>query len=132
MRIVKCLLWIGGFILLMVLAYIFTSVTSYARGSYKNRMPPHVGYVLGSIRKNCKGFRIISHYRPRARVAGTRRTSLHAYGLAVDFKVRNYSCAMKILRRTKGIGFSKDYKRCGHIHVSEGNRERRGFLHGRC
>ncbi len=99
-------------------------------------LPATVRAALSDVRSSCGGFRVISMHRPGARVAGTSRVSLHAYGLAADFRVSNYSCAYNVLRRHNSVGWSRDGNRCGHIHISDGSRvgrhEPAGFRHGRC
>lgn len=98
-------------------------------------LPASVRAALSDVRSSCSGFRVISMHRPGARVAGTGRVSLHAYGLAADFRVSNYGCAYGVLQR-HNVGWSRDGGRCGHIHVSDGSRigrhEPAGFRHGRC
>lgn len=67
------------------------------------------------IEASC-GSRGISGVRRGARVAGTRRMSLHAVGRAVDIS-GNPRCAYALLRDWPG-GVSVDYGRVGHIHFS--------------
>lgn len=62
------------------------------------------------------GSRVISGVRRGARVAGTRRMSLHSVGRAVDIR-GNPRCAYAMLRDWPG-GVSVDYGRVGHIHFS--------------
>lgn len=62
------------------------------------------------------GSRVISGVRPGARVAGTRRMSLHARGDAVDLQ-GNASCMYRLVRNWPG-GVSVDYHRAGHLHLS--------------
>lgn len=66
------------------------------------------------------GSRVISGRR-HTRVAGTRRWSLHASGHAVDM-AGNPSCIYARLRGWSG-GYSTDYRRVRHVHVSLGGRE---------
>lgn len=66
------------------------------------------------------GSRVISGRR-HTRVAGTRRWSLHASGHAVDM-AGNPSCIYARLRGWSG-GYSTDYRRVRHVHVSFGGRE---------
>jgi len=65
----------------------------------------------------CAGFKAISVCRPGARVRGTGRISLHASCRAVDFQVRDYSCAQKVLKGFPG-GLSTDPHRVAHLHAS--------------
>lgn len=63
---------------------------------------------------------VISGVR-HTRVAGTRRMSLHASGRAVDMK-GNPSCIYAHLHGWPG-GYSIDYGRVHHVHISLGGRE---------
>lgn len=62
------------------------------------------------------GSRVSSAYRPGAVVAGTNRPSLHRYRRAVDL-VGSPKCAYAHLRGWPG-GYSVDYSKVQHIHVS--------------
>lgn len=66
------------------------------------------------------GSRVISGLR-HTRVAGTRRMSLHASGHAVDMQ-GNPGCIYAHLRGWSG-GYSTDYARVRHVHISLGGRE---------
>jgi hypothetical protein len=66
------------------------------------------------------GSRVISGRR-HTRVAGTRRWSLHASGHAVDM-AGNPGCIYAHLRGFAG-GYSTDYGRVKHVHISLGGRE---------
>lgn len=71
----------------------------------------------------CPGARVISAVR-HTYVAGTRRISLHASGKAVDV-TGNPGCIYARLRGWPG-GYSVDYARVRHVHVSydaQGHRE---------
>lgn len=64
------------------------------------------------------GCRIISGYRPGARIAGTRRLSNHARGLAID--VRGCRAGAMAYARANGMGIGT-YSRCtrhSHVHYS--------------
>jgi hypothetical protein len=62
-------------------------------------------------------------------VAGTRRISQHASGTAVDLH-GNPGCIYAMLRGWPG-GYSTDYARVRHVHVSYGGREHGArFAHG--
>lgn len=63
---------------------------------------------------------VISAVR-RTRVAGTRRMSLHASGRAVDLRGPP-RCIYAHLRGWRG-GYSTDYRRVAHAHVSWGGSE---------
>lgn len=74
------------------------------------------------------GSKIVSGYRPGARVAGTRRMSLHASGRAIDMQ-GNPACIYAHLRGWPG-GASVDYAAVRHVHISLGGREDgRRFTH---
>lgn len=105
-------------------------------GAISGSLPSTVRTALARVASACSGFKVVSTYRKGARIRGTGRRSLHSYGLAADFRVNNYGCALKILASSPGIGYSKDGSRCRHLHVSDGSRvgrhEPRGFRHGSC
>lgn len=85
---------------------------------------------VAQIQAAC-GSSVVSGVR-HTRIAGTRRMSLHAQGKAVDM-VGNPSCMYSQLRGWSG-GYSTDYGRMRHIHISydvEGGREMGlRFAHG--
>lgn len=62
------------------------------------------------------GSRIVSTYRPGARVRGSGRVSLHASKRAVDV-AGNPTCIRRLLDGWPG-GMSSDYYRVGHYHFS--------------
>ena len=66
------------------------------------------------------GSRVISGVR-HTRIAGSHRWSLHASGRAVDMQ-GNPGCIYAHLRGWSG-GYSTDYGRVRHVHVSFGGRE---------
>lgn len=72
-----------------------------------------------SIERLC-GSRVISGFR-KTRVKGTRRMSLHASGLAVDMR-GNPRCIYAQLKGWPG-GYSIDYSRVNHVHISLGGNE---------
>lgn len=78
------------------------------------------------------GSRVISGVRRGARVAGTRRMSLHAVGRAVDLQ-GNAPCIYRLVRDWPG-GVSVDYHRAGHLHLSyspqDGREMHARFNHG--
>lgn len=71
------------------------------------------------IVSNC-GSRVVSAVR-HTRVIGSGRMSLHASGRAVDI-AGNPRCIYAHLRRWRG-GYSTDYARVRHVHISWGGRE---------
>ena len=66
------------------------------------------------------GSKVISAVR-HTRIAGTRTLSLHASGRAVDMQ-GNPSCIYRHLANWPG-GYSIDYARVRHVHISLGGRE---------
>lgn len=112
-----------------VLATILLCFTSCHSAS---ATPSSVSFALSQVAARCAGFQTLSTYRPRATVAGTRRASLHRYGLAVDFRVNNYGCAYAALSGWRH-GLSLDAGRMRHIHISDGSsigRSEGRFYHG--
>lgn len=85
---------------------------------------------VAQIQAAC-GSSVVSGVR-HTRIAGTRRMSLHAQGKAVDM-VGNPSCMYSQLQGWSG-GYSTDYSRVRHIHISydaDGGREMGvRFAHG--
>lgn len=83
---------------------------------------------MGAIQTLCSfarahGLTVISGFRRNARVAGTRRRSLHASGRAIDVR----GCGRRCIRAARARGFAiGSYARCTghrHLHLSFG-RER--------
>jgi hypothetical protein len=73
--------------------------------------------------------KVISAFRPHARVAGSGRPSLHASGHAVDI-TGNPACIYAHLHGWRG-GYSTDYGAVHHVHISLGGREDGiRFVHG--
>ena len=66
------------------------------------------------------GARTISAYR-NTNIAGTNVRSCHAFGQAVDMQ-GNASCIYSHLQSWPG-GYSIDYARMGHVHISSCQRE---------
>jgi hypothetical protein len=109
---------------LFVLA-VFFSARSAQAASLGGVTPP-LAAKARQIVQAC-GARVISGVR-HTRVAGSRRLSLHASGRAVDL-AGNPRCIYAHLRGWAG-GFSTDYSRVRHVHVSYGGREHgRRFAH---
>ena len=74
------------------------------------------------------GARVISGVR-HTRVAGTRTVSLHASGQAADMR-GNPGCIYRHLQGWPG-GYTTDYGRVQHVHISYGGREHGlRFAHG--
>jgi uncharacterized protein YcbK (DUF882 family) len=80
-------------------------------------LPGPLVAALDRIKEACTGFRLISTFRPGARVAGSGRPSLHAFHKAADFAVTSWRCAYAALKGFRG-GVSTDPGRVGHIHAS--------------
>lgn len=75
--------------------------------------------------------RVVSAFRPGAKVAGTNHQSLHAVHKAVDV-AGDPACIYSHLQGWPG-GYSKDYSRVRHVHISyePGGREWGArFVHG--
>jgi hypothetical protein len=78
------------------------------------------GPLVAAIRRvqaACPGFRVISAFRPGARIRGSGRLSLHARHKAADIAGGNYGCAYRVLARFPG-GMTTDAARAKHIHLS--------------
>lgn len=74
---------------------------------------------VAEIQSSC-GSRVVSAVR-HTNVAGTRILSLHATGQAVDV-AGNPNCIYLLLKGWPG-GYSTDYSRVAHVHISFGGRE---------
>lgn len=101
------------------------------RGVSTAGLPDPLKAILAKVQDSCAGFRVISGFRPGARVRGSGRPSLHGFHQAADFVVANYSCAFTVFRREKFAGgYSIDPGVVHHIHSSWGGREHgRHFAH---
>ena len=88
---------------------------------------PKLAAKITDIVGTC-GSEVVSTVR-HTYVAGTHHISQHANGTAVDI-TRNPRCIYSMLRGWPG-GYSTDYRRVGHVHISLGGRESgRRFVHG--
>jgi hypothetical protein len=76
---------------------------------------PALAAKVAQIQSSCPGAHVISTIR-HTRIRGSGRLSLHATGEAVDMR-GNPSCVYAQLRDWPG-GYSTDYGRAGHIHIS--------------
>lgn len=76
---------------------------------------PGLAAKVAEIQASCPGAHVISTVR-HTRIRGTRRLSLHASGEAVDMR-GNPSCVYAKLQGWPG-GYSTDYGRAKHIHIS--------------
>jgi len=83
-------------------------------------VPSSIAAHLSMVAAQCGAVRIISAYRPGARIAGSGRMSCHAMGQAVDYQIGNPSCALRLASRWRG-GHSIDYNTAPggkHFHIS--------------
>lgn len=76
---------------------------------------PALAAKVAQIQSTCPGAHVISAIR-HTRIRGTGRLSLHATGEAVDMR-GNPSCVYAQLRDWPG-GYSTDYGRVQHVHIS--------------
>lgn len=91
---------------------------------------PALAAKISQIQSACPGAHIISAVR-RTRINGSRHMSLHATGEAVDMR-GNPSCVYAQLKDWPG-GYSTDYGRARHIHISlaaNGREAGLRFAHG--
>lgn len=96
------------------------TITGYVRalpGVSIAMVPKPLQDWMHRVAASCAGFRVVSSFRAGARVAGSRRISLHALAKAVDFVVGDYSCARRVLANFPG-GLSTDPHRVNHLHAS--------------
>jgi hypothetical protein len=85
-----------------------------ANQSMASIVPPLAAKVA-EIQSACPGAHVISGLR-HTRIRGSGRMSLHATGEAVDMR-GNPSCVYAQLRDWPG-GYSTDYGRVQHVHIS--------------
>jgi hypothetical protein len=76
---------------------------------------PALAAKVAQIQSACPGAHVISGVR-HTRIRGSGRMSLHATGEAVDMR-GNPSCVYAQLRDWPG-GYSTDYGRVQHVHIS--------------
>lgn len=76
---------------------------------------PALAAKVAQIQSSCPGAQVISSVR-HTRIRGSGRISLHATGEAVDMR-GNPSCVYAQLRDWPG-GYSTDYGRVQHVHIS--------------
>jgi uncharacterized protein YcbK (DUF882 family) len=91
---------------------------------------PALASKVAQIESACAGVHVISGMR-HTRIRGTGRMSLHASGEAVDMR-GNPSCVYAQLRDWPG-GYSTDYGRVQHVHISlaaNGREAGLRFVHG--
>lgn len=105
-----------------IAGYIQKTVAEPARGGVSlDGVVPALAAKAREIQEAC-GSKVISSVR-RTRIRGTRTMSLHASGQAVDMS-GNPECMYERLSGWSG-GYSVDYARMRHIHISysDGGRE---------
>lgn len=104
---------------------------SYARhlaaGADTSCLPAAIKAALVNVKAAC-GLTVISTRRPGARIAGSKRASMHASCRAADFTSRDYGCVYRALAAWRGK-LSTDARRIGHVHIDDGRYAR--FEHGR-
>ena len=91
---------------------------------------PALASKVAQIQSSCPGAHVISGLR-HTRIRGSGRMSLHATGEAVDMR-GNPSCIYAQLRDWPG-GYSTDYGRVQHVHISlaaNGREAGLRFAHG--
>lgn len=91
---------------------------------------PALAAKVAQIQSACPGAHVISGVR-HTRIRGSGRMSLHATGEAVDMR-GNPSCVYAQLRDWSG-GYSTDYGRVQHVHISlaaNGREAGLRFTHG--
>jgi hypothetical protein len=101
-----------------------------ARSTSMAGVVPALAAKVAQIQSACPGANVISAIR-HTRIRGTSRLSLHATGEAVDMR-GNPSCVYAQLRDWPG-GYSTDYGRAQHIHISlaaNGREAGLRFAHG--
>ncbi|NJO53955.1 MAG: hypothetical protein HC829_03140 [Bacteroidales bacterium] len=103
------------------------SARDHARSALTAGLVKPLAEKVAEIVAAC-GSRVISGVR-HTRVAGTRTVSLHASGQAVDIR-GNPACIYRHLQGWPG-GYTIDYSRAQHVHISYGGREHGlRFAHG--
>ena len=112
---------------------VFQRYAAHGMSTDLKDVTPVLAAKIRKIAQTC-GSKVVSAFRPGARIAGTRSLSLHSRypAEAVDI-AGNPGCAYKLLRGWAG-GVSTDYGRVKHIHVSlASDRRERGarFAHYR-
>lgn len=89
------------------------------------KSPPELILFLNKVEQACGQVLAISGLR-NTKVRGTKRVSLHAKGLAIDYQVADTTCALMQAKDFKG-GHTTDYTKVtpNHFHISwaPGSRE---------
>lgn len=89
-------------------------------------LPASIRAALDRANAAC-GIKVISTYRPGARIAGTGHVSMHASCRAADFTAGAPACVLRALSGWNGK-LSTDYGRARHYHIDDGRYAR--FAHG--
>lgn len=114
--------------LCVALLLVAMSVLTRARAEVSTScLPSSIKAALAKANAAC-GIRVISTFRRGARIAGTRRVSMHASCRAADFTSRDYGCVYRALASWPGK-MSIDAGRAKHVHIDDGRYAR--FEHGR-
>lgn len=102
-----------------------TGVTA-ANAHGRSCIPSVLLHRLNQIRRKFGPIRVISTYRPGARVRGTGRPSLHASCRAVDFHPPRgkYRAVAAWLKKVHNGGVGTYSCRMHHIHIDNGPRVR--------
>lgn len=108
------------FITAVFLCVSIFSTASEASGIDISAVVPELRAKADAILAACPGTKVISAIR-HTRIRGSRRMSLHASGRAVDLR-GNPRCIYAQLEGWPG-GYSIDYGRVRHVHISLGGRE---------
>jgi len=77
--------------------------------------------VLAQVEARFGPVKVVSTCRRGAVIAGTRRPSMHRYGMAVDFEASGRKAAIVQWLRSNNSGMVMTYARSGHIHFDTGS-----------
>lgn len=89
-------------------------------------LPSDIRGALARASAAC-GIKVISTFRPGARIAGNGQRSMHATCRAADFTTGSPACVLRVLSGWHGK-LSTDYARMRHFHIDNGRQAR--FAHG--
>ena len=89
-------------------------------------LPSDIRNALARASAAC-GIKVISTFRPGARIAGKGQRSMHATCRAADFTTSSPACVLRVLSGWHGK-LSTDYARMQHFHIDNGPQAR--FAHG--
>lgn len=77
--------------------------------------------VLAQLEGRFGPVKVVSTCRRGATIAGTRRPSMHRYGMAVDFEAPGRKAAIVQWLRANNSGLVMTYGRSAHIHFDTGS-----------